>query len=133
MTWLKANVSLVMAILMVVLVAGLLLATMYYRNLSVTVGNERDKALQQQKSAEAVTTNVIAAVRLFNDIAESTRSDKQKATDDSEQRIVYIREAVKNDKCAVLPVPVAAADSLRAHRNQIRSGAGSSDTSRVNR
>lgn len=133
MTWLKANVQLVLALMLVVLVSALLIAVMYYRNLSVRAETQRDQALQQQKSAETVTANVISAVRLFNDIAESTRSDKQKATDDSEQRIVYIREAVKGDKCAVLPVPVAAADSLRAHRNQIRAGASSSNSGGINR
>lgn len=133
MIWLKANLRLVLAILLVVVVSGLVIATMYFRSLSASMEKERDEAVQQQNSAKAITTNVIAAVRLFNDITEATRSGKQKSMDESEQRIVFIREAVKDDKCAVLPVPAAAADRLRSHRNQIHSGSAGGDSVRANR
>ncbi|WP_275235410.1 lysis protein [Pantoea ananatis] len=54
MMWLKANVSLVMAILLVVLIAGLVLATSHYRNSSVKFKEQRDgwktQAEQQQET-----------------------------------------------------------------------------------
>ncbi|WP_324029286.1 hypothetical protein GC087_21430 [Pantoea sp. JZ2] len=120
MTWLLSNWRVVLAFLLVVLIAALLLTAAHYRDSTLRVEKQRDAAIQQTKSAEAVTNNVISAVRLFNDIAASTQAQKQQANTDSENRIVVIRKAVETDKCAALPVPATAADELRTHRNQIR-------------
>ncbi|WP_181134492.1 hypothetical protein [Pantoea ananatis] len=133
MTWLIINWRVVLAFLLVVLIAALLLTTAHYRDLTLRVEQQRDAAIQQTKSAEAVTNNVISAVRLFNDIAASTQAQKQQANTDSENRIVVIRKAVETDKCAALPVPATAANELRTHRNQIRSGSASSDPGGINR
>ncbi|MCH9271087.1 DUF2570 domain-containing protein [Pantoea ananatis] len=133
MTWLLINWRVVLAFLLVVLIAALLLAAAHYRDSTLRVEQQRDAAIQQTKSAEAVTNNVISAVRLFNDIAASTQVQKQQANADSENRIVVIRKAVETDKCAPLPVPVTAANELRTHRNQIRSGSTSPNTGGINR
>ncbi|MCK0552618.1 hypothetical protein KFO32_05945 [Pantoea ananatis] len=133
MTWLLANWRVVLAFLLVVLIAALLLTAAHYRDSTLRVEQERDAAIQQTKSAQAVASNVIAAVRLFNDIAASTQSQKNQSSADSENRIVVIRQAVETDKCAALPVPVSAADELRAHRNKIRSGSTSPDPGKPHR
>ncbi|AZI51999.1 hypothetical protein CBF16_14480 [Pantoea agglomerans] len=122
MTLLLKNWRTALALLLVVLIAGLLLTAAHYRDTTLSVEKERDAAVQQQKSAEAITANVFAAVRLFNDIAASTQRDQQQASASSENRIVIIRQAVESDKCAALPVPAAAAQQLRQHRNQISAG-----------
>ncbi|WP_210507410.1 hypothetical protein [Pantoea ananatis] len=133
MTWILSNWRVVLAFLLVVLIAALLLAAAHYRDSTLRVEQQRDAAIQQTKSAEAVTNNVISAVRLFNDIASSTQSQKQQANAYSENRIVVIRKAVETDKCAALPVPATAANELRTHRNQIRSGSTSPDPGGINR
>lgn len=112
-----------LAFLLVVIIAALLLTAAHYRDTTLSVEKERDAAVLQQKSAEAITTNVVAAVRLFNDIAAAIQADKQQASASSENRIVTIHQAVEGDKCAALAVPAAAAQQLRQHRNQISSGA----------
>lgn len=123
MTLLLKNWRTALAFLLVVIIAGLLLTAAHYRDTTLSVEKERDAAVQQQKSAEAITANVVAAVRLFNDIAASTQGDKQQASASSENRIVIINQAVEGDKCAALPVPDAAAQQLRQHRNQISASA----------
>ncbi|MCH9269670.1 DUF2570 domain-containing protein [Pantoea ananatis] len=133
MTWLLTNWRIVLAFLLVALIAGLLLLAAHYRDSTLRVEQQRDAAIQQTKSAEAVTNNVISAVRLFNDIAAATQGQKQRTNTHSENRIVVIRKAVETDKCAALSVPATAADELRTHRNQIRSGSASPDPGKSDR
>ncbi|HHH0198285.1 TPA: exotoxin, partial [Yersinia enterocolitica] len=64
-------------------------------------------------------------------IAKANENDKQKIAQEGEVRIVYIREAIKGDDCTNKPVPAAAADLLRKHANQIRSGTTGTDTSKL--
>lgn len=90
---------------------------------------QQNTTLTQEKSeAQMITSSVIATTNLFNDIARATQNDQQTAREDSEKRIVVIREAFKADECAARPVPADAVNSLRNHRNQIRSGASSGNT-----
>lgn len=133
MSWLLTNWRVVLAFLLVGFIAALLLAAAHYRDTTLSVEKDLNEAIKQQKSAEAVTHNVISAVRLFNDIAASTQAQKQQANADSENRIDVIRKAVETDKCAALPVPATAANELRTHRNQIRSGSASPAPGGVNR
>ncbi|PVY86590.1 hypothetical protein [Pantoea ananatis] len=133
MIWLISNWRALLAFMLVVLIAALLLTTAHYRDLTLRVEQQRDAAIQQTKSAEAVTNNVISAVRLFNDIAASTQGQKNHSNAVSENRILVIRQAVETDKCASLPVPVSATDELRAHRNKIRSGSTSPDPGKPHR
>lgn len=87
----------------------------------LTLQNEHLK--QEKTSAEAITTNVLRATALFNDIAQATHDDNQASNTESEGRVVIIRQAIKGDPCAAQPVPTAATLQLRANRNKIRSGA----------
>lgn len=92
----------------------------------LTLQNEQLK--QEKTSAEAITTNVLRATALFNDIAQATHDDNQASNSDSEGRVVIIRQAIKGDPCAAQPVAAAAVEQLRANRNKIRSGATGTDT-----
>ncbi|MDF7789599.1 hypothetical protein P4908_04970 [Pantoea ananatis] len=133
MSWLISNWRTVLALLLVVLISGLLLSSAHYRDSTLIMEQERDAALEQKKSAEAVTNNVVAAVRLFDDIATATRDRKELAGNESEQRIIVIHKAAASDRCAALPVPDVAADRLRSHRDEIRSGAPRGNTLRTDR
>jgi len=105
-------------------------ASYYHSRMKLALANAAT-AQQGQQQAEAITGNVIAAVNLFNDIAKATHDDKQQNDAESDQRVVYIRDAVKDDTCAVQLVPTTAADQLREHRNKIRSGASGTSTDRT--
>ncbi len=106
-------------------------AASYYHNRMKQAQASASIALQGQQQAEAITGNVIAAVNLFNDIAKATHNDKQQSKAESDERVVYIRKAIKGDACAFQPVPAAAADRLREHLNKIRSSASGTDTGRT--
>lgn len=133
MIWFMTHWRTVLALLLVVAISGLLLTTSYYRNTTHSVEKELDAAVQQQKSAEAIATNIIATVQLVNDIAVVTQGDKQRAISSSENRVVIIQKSVKGDKCAAQPVPAAAADQLRQHRNQIAAGTTITDSGKPER
>ncbi|MDA5480861.1 exotoxin [Yersinia intermedia] len=124
----------VTAILIAVLIAiftGLAWLAFHYYGQSV----EKDKTITtvtgERNEAQFTLGNYTTTVRLFNDIAKANENDKRKIAQAGEARVVYIREAIKGDDCTTKPVPAAAADLLREHANQIRSGATSTDTSKL--
>ncbi|ENA3448884.1 exotoxin [Yersinia enterocolitica] len=126
--------SRVTAILIAVLIAiftGLAWLAFHYYGQSV----EKDKTITtvtgERNVAQFTLGNYTTSVRLFNDIAKANENDKQKIAQAGEARVVYIREAIKGDDCTNKPVPAAAADLLRKHANQIRSGATSTDTGKL--
>lgn len=126
--------SRVTAILVAVLIAiftGLAWLAFHYHSQSV----EKDKTITtvtgERDVAQFTLGNYTTSVRIFNDIAKANENDKQKIAQAGEARVVYIREAIKGDDCTNKPVPAAAADLLRKHANQIRSGATGTDTSKL--
>jgi len=56
------------------------------------------------------------------DISKAAHEDKQKLADEGETIIVYIRQAVKDDECAVRVIPDVATDNLRMLENSARTG-----------
>lgn len=92
-----------------------------------------EKAEEQVKQTTAIANNVINAVSLFNQISQAATDEKQQNTEKSSARVAVIREAIKVDKCAAQPVPAAAANSLREHRNKIRSGSSGTSTGKSDR
>ncbi|HHH0467220.1 TPA: exotoxin, partial [Yersinia enterocolitica] len=126
--------SRVTAILVAVLIAiftGLAWLAFHYHSQSV----EKDKTITtvtgERDVAQFTLGNYTTSVRIFNDIAKANENDKQKIAQAGETRVVYIREAIKGDDCTNKPVPAAAADLLRKHANQIRSGATGTDTNKL--
>lgn len=117
-----------LAIAMLILLVVVLGFTVRLQSSSKALLTQQNEQLKQEKtSAEAITTNVLKATALFNDIAQATHDDNQSSSSDSEERVVIIRQAIKGDPCAAQPVPVNATDQLRANRNKVRSGAASTD------
>lgn len=117
------------AVLLLLVIA--LCVTIKLQSSSRALLTQQNEQLKQEKtSAEAITTNVLKAMALFNDIAQATHDDNQASNAESEQRVVIIREALKGDGCAVQSVPATAVNQLRAHRDKVRSGSASTDTSK---
>lgn len=126
--------SRVTAILIAVLIAiftGLAWLAFHYYGQSVEKDKTITKVTGERNVAQFTLGNYTTSVRLFNDIAKANENDKQKIAQAGEARVVYIREAIKGDDCTNKPVPAAAADLLRKHANQIRSGATGTDTSKL--
>ncbi|HDL7461702.1 TPA: exotoxin [Yersinia enterocolitica] len=124
----------VTAILIAVLIAiftGLGWLAFHYYGQSV----EKDKTITtvtgERDEAKFTLGNYTTTVRLFNDIAKANEHEKNRISNDGEVRAAAIKKEIGGDECAIRPVPAAAADLLRKHANQIRSGATSTDTSKL--
>lgn len=119
-----------------VTITGLLLLVMALgfilrlQSLSKALLTQQNRQLAQEKaSAEMITTNVLRAAALFSDIARATQDANQAGDEESERRVVVIQKLVRGNSCATEPVPRPAADQLRAHRDKVRTGSASTDTS----
>ncbi|HBS6564410.1 lysis protein [Klebsiella quasipneumoniae] len=102
------------------------LASHYHDN-AITFKEQRDKATVRAETAETVSNSVVTAMNLINDISRATQNAKTELSQASEQRVIYIRQALEGDQCAKQLVPAAAADSLREYADGLRAGAGGPD------
>ncbi|HGG1308012.1 TPA: exotoxin [Yersinia enterocolitica] len=124
----------VTTILIAVLIAiftGLAWLAFHYYGQSV----EKDKTITtvtgERNEAQFTLGNYTTTVRLFNDIAKANEHEKNRISNNGEVRAAAIKKDIAGDECAIRLVPAAAADLLRKHANQIRSGATSTDTSKL--
>ncbi len=74
-----------------------------------------------QKSAEAITKNVLNTVTLFNQISEANQNAKAQDALESQRAENDIKAAVANDDCASRLVPADAVKRLREYADGIRS------------
>ena len=113
-------------VLLILLVAGLGVFFGYrYESNSSRADAAESRASAAESAANqatAITENVLKTVSIINTISQANADEKAANSEQSAARVVVIREAIKSDLCAVQPVPALATDSLRAHRNKIRSG-----------
>ena len=114
-------------LLVVALIGVLAFFVNRYRDNAITYKDQRDKATVRANTSEAITRNVITRMNLIRDISQATQNAKNELAQNSETRIVYIRQALEGDPCANQLVPSAAADSLREYENSLRSGPGGAD------
>lgn len=124
----------VTAILIAVLIAifaGLAWLAFHYHGQSVgkdatiaTVTGERDES-------RLILNNQVRMVNIINDIAKANEHEKNRISNNGEVRAAAIKKEIGGNECAIRPVPAAAADLLRKHANQIRSGATGTDTSKL--
>ena len=83
-----------------------------------------DEAVQNAKSATAITNNVLQSLQIVNTVLEANQHAKQQITLESQRTQEDIKVAVADDDCASRPVPAAAADRLRKYANSLRTDSG---------
>ncbi|GKX39558.1 hypothetical protein [Pectobacterium carotovorum] len=90
---------------------------------------ERDSnvSVANEQRAETITSNVITSMRIINTITRANADAKQQIQNESETRIVYIRQSLSGERCAANPVPADVVNGLREHADRIRSGSGSAN------
>ncbi|WP_211005821.1 DUF2570 domain-containing protein, partial [Pectobacterium versatile] len=90
---------------------------------------ERDSnvSVANKQRAETITSNVITSMRIINTITRANADAKQQIQNESETRIVYIRQSLSGERCAANPVPADVVNGLREHADRIRSGSGSAN------
>lgn len=106
--------AIVWGLLLVMTIAAAKLASSYHARATSV-----EKSLA---TSEAITRNAIAAVNLMYDITKAANAERQSLQQKGETHVVYIREAVKGDECAVRDIPAAAADDLRLYADSVRAG-----------
>ncbi|EGW6520548.1 DUF2570 domain-containing protein [Escherichia coli] len=83
-----------------------------------------DEAVQNAKSATAITNNVLQSLQIVNTVLEANQHAKQQSTLESQRTQEDIKMAVADDDCASRAVPAAAADRLRKYANSLRAYSG---------
>ncbi len=89
-----------------------------------TEKNRADNAEQQANAAQAITSNVLTTMTIFNTIVEANKNAKEQIALDASGASADIRVAVANDDCTNRPVPAGAVKRLQQYANGLRQSAG---------
>lgn len=102
---------------------------MYYHNAASQQEARAETAEQQVNTAQAITSNVLTTMTIFNSIAEANKNAKEQIALDASGATADIRVAVANDDCTNRPVPAGAVKRLQQFANGLRQSAGGPVTS----
>ncbi len=97
---------------------------MHYRNAASKQETRAETAEQQINTAQAITSNVLTTMTIFNTIVEANQHAKEQIALDASGASADIRVAVANDDCTNRPVPAGAVKRLQQFANGLRQGAG---------
>lgn len=89
-----------------------------------TEKNRADNAEQQANAAQAITSNVLTTMTIFNTIVEANKNAKEQIALDASGASADIRVAVANDDCTNRSVPAGAVKRLQHYANGLRQSAG---------
>ncbi|WP_133959504.1 DUF2570 domain-containing protein [Raoultella planticola] len=101
---------------------------MHYHNAAAQQETRAEAAEQQANTAQAITSNVLTTMTIFNSIAEANQHAKEQIALDASGASADIRVAVANDDCANRPVPAGAVKRLQQFANGLRQSASGSVT-----
>ena len=101
---------------------------MHYHNAAAQQETRAEAAEQQANTAQAITSNVLTTMTIFNSIAEANQHAKEQIALDASGASADIRVAVANDDCANRPVPAGAVKLLQQFANGLRQSASGSVT-----
>lgn len=122
------NIFTYLPALLLIVLAGL---SLHFYNEAGEWHDKADAAAKERDEALFILSNQIRMVNIINDIAKANENEKNRISNNGEVRAAAIKKEIGGDECAIRPVPAAAADLLRKHANQIRSGATGTDTSKL--
>ena len=97
---------------------------MHYHNAASKQEARAENAEQQVNTAQAITSNVLTTMTIFNIIAEANQHAKEQIALDASGASADIRVAVANDDCTNRPVPAGAVKRLQQFAKGLRQGAG---------
>ncbi|MDH2674347.1 DUF2570 domain-containing protein [Klebsiella quasipneumoniae] len=101
---------------------------MHYRNAASKQETRAETAEQQINTAQAITSNVLTTMTIFNTIVEANQHAKEQIALDASGASADIRLAVANDDCTNRPVPAGAVKRLQQYANGLRQSAGGAVT-----
>lgn len=97
---------------------------MYYHNAAVQQESRADSAEQQVNAAQAITSNVLTTMTIFNTIVEANQHAKEQIALDASGAASDIKVAVANDDCAPHDIPAGAVKRLQQFADSLRQSAG---------
>lgn len=97
---------------------------MHYHNAASKQEARAENAEQQVNTAQAITSNVLTTMTIFNTISEANQHAKEQIALDASGASADIRVAVANDDCTNRPVPAGAVKRLQQYANGLRQSAG---------
>lgn len=92
---------------------------------------ESNVSAAKEQRAETITSNVITSMRIINTVTRANADAKQQIQNESETRIVYIRQSLSGERCAANHVPADVVNRLREHAYRIRASSGGTDSRRI--
>ncbi|HBR3208058.1 TPA: DUF2570 domain-containing protein [Klebsiella pneumoniae] len=97
---------------------------MHYHNAASKQEARAENAEQQVNTAQAITSNVLTTMTIFNTIVEANQHAKEQIALDASGASTDIRVAVANDDCTNRPVPAGAVKRLQQYANGLHQSAG---------
>ncbi|ENU2139279.1 DUF2570 domain-containing protein [Klebsiella michiganensis] len=109
---------------MVVLVGALAISASHYKDKAEQEKQRADSAEQQVNAAQAITSNVLTTMTIFNSIVEANQHAKEQIALDASGAASDIKVAVANDDCAPRDIPAGAVKRLQQFADSLRQSAG---------
>lgn len=97
---------------------------MHYHNAAAEQKTRADGAEQQVNAAQAITSNVLTTMTIFNTIVEANQHAKEQIALDASGAASDIKVAVANDDCAPRDIPAGAVKRLQQFADSLRQSAG---------
>lgn len=119
-----SRLTAIISAVVICLIVSLGWLVMHYHNAAAQQEARAETAEQQVNTAQAITSNVLTTISIFNSIAEANQHAKEQIALDASGASADIRVAVANDDCTNRPVPAGAVKRLQQFANGLRQGAG---------
>ncbi|EPK7666738.1 DUF2570 domain-containing protein [Raoultella ornithinolytica] len=101
---------------------------MHFHNAAKQQETRAETAEQQVNTAQAITSNVLTTMSIFNSIAEANQHAKEQIALGASGASADIKVAIANDDCTNRPVPAGAVKRLQQYANGLRQSAGGAVT-----
>ena len=99
---------------------------MHYHNAASQQETRAETAEQKVNIAQAITSNVLTTMTIFNSIAEANQHAKEQIALGASGASADIKVAIASDDCANRPVPAGAVKRLQQYANGLRQSASGS-------
>ncbi|VTN44893.1 Uncharacterised protein [Raoultella ornithinolytica] len=101
---------------------------MHFHNAASQQETRAETAEQQLNGTQAITSNVLTTMSIFNSIAEANQHAKEQIALGASGASADIKVAIANDDCANRPVPASAVKRLQQYKDRLRQGASGATT-----
>lgn len=123
-----SRLTAIISAIVICLVVCLGWLAMHYHNAAADQKTRADGAEQQVNAAQAITSNVLTTMTIFNTIVEANQHAKEQIALDASGASADIRVAVANDDCAPRDIPASAVKRLQQYKDRLRQGASGAAT-----